>query len=286
MSLRGTYSGGLMPSSCSKVAVVDVDPHELVGRRLFHATRYVVARRGHGPLAEGEEVAVVRVEVEGSGPLRRVARVEEVGRGCRVVVDRDLDVHDPLQLLGRAIEALDGRPGVAVIEGQGGNVSFVKLSRPIRAPLRLKLVDVVPPRPSRMGYLRPRLNVPGPIDVEVVEVDVSRRGPVYAPCPIEGVPTFKRGGPIEEGARLMACRSSMRWAEWRGEVADVCPLSYVDEVEGADAIVARCCMFEAPRLVRFRGATPIVATSWPCTLAELSDAAFKALRLALGVVVD
>lgn len=114
------------------------------GREVYFRTRFIVARRG-------DRLALVEVDrAEPTGDAAALfvpttaARVLAGPDECALVVDEALDTAVPSQLALAAERA----PGTrcVVIEGAYSHLSFILDP----APLRLRVVDVVPPGPAKL----------------------------------------------------------------------------------------------------------------------------------------
>ncbi len=137
-----------VPERYREVSVTDVDvPLEsgplrdlLTSRPVYRRSEYMVVRRAG-------QAALVRLH---RGPETGLfARLEDVellaGPAETVYLHRpDLDTGVPTALLAAAAEAPGAR--CVVVEGSYGHVSFVLDP----APVRLHVLDVVPPRPAKL----------------------------------------------------------------------------------------------------------------------------------------
>ena len=293
-----------MPARYRQVSVASVpslSPDDLVarftGREAYRRTRFVVARLAGEP----DRCALVELARDGSDDLfsRAVAaRVLAPAEECAYVRDDGADLGVAFHL-ARVAERSPDRSCV-VVEGRYRHVSFLLNADPVR----VTVVDVVPPEPSKLADQVARVldsaeDLP-PISVREWIVDsrslVSEAGAelsegLIVPCrgggiEIEGVAvSYLDERPSFAGSTLLGCERSQQIHRWfYGEEAartiDWCPRRLMDEAPGgavADAaglVLSRCCMLEEG--LEQRGQTAMVP--WGATLDEVR----RALRLLAG----
>lgn len=190
----------LVPSQYRAVGVADLpvplDERSLrgylLGRPAYRRTRYLVARHSGG-------CALVEVAKESAEPLFSpiISVTVLAGPDETTIVDApEADVAVPTQLA--RVAALQA-PGVrcVMVRGRYGHVSFILDP----APIRVRVVEVVPPRPPKLVDQLNRVldladDLP-PVElvpelVDLTELAASRPAPGYLfPC---------RAGQAEEGA--------------------------------------------------------------------------------------
>ncbi|HEX6234527.1 MAG TPA: hypothetical protein VFZ63_15480 [Jiangellaceae bacterium] len=271
------------------VANVDVPLTEealaglFVGREAYRRTRYIVV--SHGP-----EVAVVRVGKASEVPLFSPITSLEVLAGpdeCRLVDAPLVDSAVPTQL-AEAARTSGGGARCVVVRGQYGHVSF--LLNP--EPLRLRVVETVPPTPPKLVHQVQRLldvadDLP-PIEIEPELIDLhelaaTRPSQHYLlPC--------RSGRAAPPGARidylderpprgdwvLVGCARSREIHRWcygdEPPFVDACPRDLVD---GDGPTLTKCCLLEQEISVDGQ----VVTVPWGASLAEVKSGLAAAVTL-------
>ena len=285
----------IMPSRYRQVSVATVpslSADDLVdrftGREAYRRTRFVVARLEGEP----ERCALVELARDGSDDLfspTLAARVVAPAEECAYVRDDSLDPGVPSHL-ARAAE-LRGDRRCVVVEGRYRHVSFLLNARPVR----ITVVDVVPPAPSKLADQVARVldtaeDLP-PISVGERIVDsrslVSEADPplsegLIVPCrgggiDIEGVTVSHLDErPSFAGSTLLGCERSQQIHRWfygaeAARTIDWCPRRLIEAESpsgAAELVLSRCCMLEEG--LEQRDDTVIVP--WGATLAEVRSA--------------
>lgn len=247
----------------------------LVGREAYRRTRFIIVRRG-------ADVALVEVTKAALEPLfspitsvRLLAGPEE----CRLVDAPQVDTAVPTQLAEVARTFGAGARGV-VVRGQYGHVSF--LLDP--APLRLRVVETVPPEPPKLVHQVQRLldvadDLP-PVEIEPELVDLHElastrpSGHYLLPC--------RSGRAAPPGARvdylderpprgdwvLVGCARSREIHRWcYGDDApsvDACPRNLA---AGDGPVLTKCCLLEEEISVEGQAVT----VPWGASLAEVTN---------------
>lgn len=258
----------------------------LLGREVYHRTRYLVMHRG-------DETALAEVEVEDPDGLfthvvdvRLLAGPEE----CRFVVDPTVDVGIPSRITDA--DPNPG-PGAVIVEGRYGHLSFVL--RP--APLDVDVHDVLDPEPSKLIdqvervldvaedlppiRIRPRI-------IDIAEVLAADRpdGPadVLLPCRGSGIVRIPATlHHLDERPQrmpwvLLGCERSQQihrhfYGE-RADMVDVCPRRFLPTDVEPGTVLSRCCLLQEGHGDR-RG---VIEVPWGASLAEV--------RTALEVLVE
>ena len=284
------------PDRYREVSVTDVDvPLEagplrelLMARPVYRRSDYMVVR------ARGQ-AALVRLRRGAETGL--FAELEDVellaGPAETVYLHRpDLDTGVPTALLAAAAESPDAR--CVVVEGAYGHVSFVLDPTPVR----VHVVDVVPPRPAKLLAQLQRVldtadDVPGvqlvPHVVELADLlPADPRGAYLLPCRGGGmeVPgarvSYLDEVPPREDWTLLGCARSRAIHDhfYGGPVRqiDMCPrhLTASADVPAGEAVVTKCCLFEQRNEVDGR----TVVTPWGASFGQLR----AALTTAVGLV--
>jgi hypothetical protein len=262
-------AANILPSRYRQVAlsrdVADLAPEALIagftGREAYLRTRFIVARR------QGA-TALVEVGRESSDALfsrTTGARVLASADECRYVVDTAVDVGVPSQLAAVAVDYPDER--CVVVEGRYSHVSFILNP----APFRLRVLDVVPPLPSKLfDQVRRVLDLAEdlpPVVAELSAVDsrdvlahesTRTLDQVLVPCRGSGVGlatstvSYLDERPARNAWTLLGCERSQQIHRWfYGDTApmvDVCPRRFITGSLEAEPVLTRCCLLqEGPR---------------------------------------
>lgn len=207
-------------------------------------------------LNNGDQYAVVRLTKSAGGDLfRRVVGYEIISMPeDTVFVERpDIDVIN----IPAMAKVQSEHPGKAVVvRGMFSHLGFVK----DLAPLRLRIVDCVPPRPSKMSHLVGLALSSGyidkPIVTEEVDIDLSERSAeaetaeVMFPCEVSGASSDRPHCFLDQvpdiagrDITLVGCRLSRRIfrKEYGRDVPfiNICPRDNVPD-DGVVTIV-KCC---------------------------------------------
>ena len=239
--------------------------------------------------ADPERCALVELARDGSEALFSAAvaaRVLAPAGDCAYVRDDTVDPGVPSHLARAAAQRPDHR--CVVVEGRYRHVSFLLNADPVR----VTVVDVVPPEPSKLVDQVARVldsaeDLP-PISVSERIVD-SRSLVAEAATPSsEGLIVPCRGGGIEiegmevshlderpsfSGSTLLGCERSQQIHRWfygadAARTIDWCPRRLIDVggvSDGAGLILSRCCMLEEG--LERRGETAMIP--WGATLDEV-----------------
>ena len=275
----------VVPGQYRRVSVATVDVPltaaalraHFLGREAYRHTRFVVARAGAG-------TAVVRVAKDDPGPLFAPITAVEVlalPEECVYVVAPEVDTGIP-SALGRV--ALDHAARCVVVEGRYHHVSFILDP----APIRVRVGDVVPPRPAKLFDQASRVlelaeDLP-PIElvadvVDLVDLAVAHPAERYLlPCRgsgfcMEGPATiaFLDERPAQSDWTLLGCERSRAIHEWfygeRPEAAvDLCPRVLFPADGGP--LLTKCCLLEDS--IADHGVT--VAVPWGASLDQVKQA--------------
>lgn len=286
----------VMPARYRQVSVASVpslSPDDLVerftGREAYHRTRFVVARLDGDP-ERGALVELARGVSDDLFSPAVGARVLASAAECAYVRDDSADPGVPSHLA--RVAAL--RPGhrCVVLEGRYRHVSFLLNADPVR----VTVVDVVPPEPSKLADQVARVldsaeDMP-PIAVSERIVDSRSLVAEAGPPPSEGLIVPCRGGGIEiegvevshlderpsfAGSTLLGCERSQQIHRWfygtdAARTIDWCPRRLTDAAgdagDGGGLVLSRCCMLDEG--LERRGDTAMVP--WGATLDEVRTA--------------
>ena len=275
----------VVPGQYRRVSVATVDgpltaerlTDHFLGREAYRHTRFIVARAGR-------DTALVRVAKADDGPLfSPITSVEVLALPdeCVFVVAPEVDTGIP-SALGQVAVTQAAR-GV-VVEGRYHHVSFILDA----APVRIRVGDVVPPRPAKLFDQARRVlelaeDLP-PIElvadvVDLVDLAVAHPSERYlVPCRgsgfcVEGPATvaFLDERPAQADWTLLGCERSRGIHEWfYGErpkdAVELCP-RLLFPADGRP-LLTKCCLLEDT--IAEMGTT--VAVPWGASLEQVKQA--------------
>ena len=283
-------SPNIMPSRYRQVSVAAVPsllPEDLVarftGREAYFRTRFVVARLQSEP----DNCALVELVRDGSDDLFSpavAARVLASADECAYLRDDGADLGIASHLARLALQCPDRR--CIVVEGRYRHVSFLLNAQ----PLRITVVDVVPPEPSKLVDQVTRV-LDSAEDLPPIAVDeriVDSRALVTEPVPGGLIVPCRGGGididgvdvshlderPTAAGSTLLGCERSQQIHRWfygtdAERTIDWCPRRLISADEPVDGLVlSRCCVLDEG--LDRKG--HIVMVPWGATLAEVRQA--------------
>lgn len=268
---------------CKDVSVREVDfplTEENIARMFGSWSAYT--RTEEMVLINGSDHATVRIEKEkGTGLFRPVVSFEIVSLpdNTDLIEDHALDVLN-VPAMAR-IQA--GHPGRAVVvKGMFDHVSFVFGLEPVR----LRVIDSVPPSPSKLSVLVQKALDSGfvehPIIQECVDVDMAvlskdvTSGPIMFPCAVSGL---KSSVPVsyldsapdaDADVTLVGCHLSKRIFEslygFEPRFINTCPADYAPN-DGVKTIT-KCCKVKNGH--RMEG--DLASVPWGATIPEVAEA--------------
>lgn len=277
----------VVPGQYRRVSVATVDVPltaealtvHFLGREAYRHTRFIVARAGAG-------TALVRVIKAGAGELfEPITGVELLAAPdeCAWVDAPDVDTGIP-SALGRV--AREQAPGArcVVVEGRYHHVSFILDP----APIRIRVGDVVPPRPAKLFDQASRVlelaeDLP-PIEliadlVDLVDLAGSHPAERYLlPCrgsgfTLDGPGTiaFLDERPAHDDWTLIGCERSRGIHEWfygspPDEAVELCP-RLLFPADG-QPLLTKCCLLEDTNA----GAGVTVTVPWGASLEQVRQA--------------
>lgn len=277
------YSG----MHCKDISVLEADfplteegiRKGLVGHKAYVRARYVVMSR------DGGHAVAELHKSEGTGLFRTVESVDIISLPADTVFV-DMPGADVLNLPERA-QIQKEHPGkTVVVRGMFSHISFVSGVEPIT----LRVVDSVPPYPSKTEISVNRALESGFIDLPIVTenltIDIQdmaskvRTEGVMFPCKVSGLESDKPFYFLDENPELghevtlLGCDTSRRiFRELYGRdtsMINFCPRNFCPK-DGVKTIV-RCCKVREGHVID--GDTAIVP--WGATVPEVT-AAIKAL---------
>lgn len=245
------------------------------GWKAYKRSEYIVLRNNG-------EYAAVRIERDGSGELFQDVLSHEI-----VSLPADTVYHEDPELdvlnLPALVRVQMMHPGKAVVVC--GMFSHINLIKGLE-PLRLRVIDSVPPYPSKLGVLVDRALASGfvdhPIVAERIDLDMSEHlsrvstEAVMFPCKVSGLSAgmpyyFLDEAPeLRHEVTLIGCGLSKRIYETvYGESPrsiDICPMDHAPD-DGVRTIV-KCCKIKDGHIRK--GDTAVVP--WGATVPEVVDA--------------
>jgi len=255
----------VVPAKYRQVALTHVDIAleedtliaHFLGKEAYMRTRFIVVRNG-------DDTAFVEVERPPSDDLfseiaavRLLAGPDE----CAYVCDAATDVGIPTQLAAVAERNPDRR--CVVVEGMYSHVSFILNPR----PLRIAILDIVPPEPSKLFDQAQRLlqvaeDIPPIIltleaidsrDVLNAEAPEAKR--VLLPCQVTGVDfgdidvDFLDRRPEHSEWTVLGCERTRQIHDWfydsPVEAVDTCPRRFLPSDSPSEVFtLSRCCLLQ------------------------------------------
>ena len=289
----------MRPRHCKEVAFKRVDfpltgeeiCRRLTGERLFTRTDYLILENGAGH-------AVARViKKRGLELFREVVGVEVLALPDSTVFVRDsgCDVLNPHAM---ALKAVEHPEDTVIVQGAFEHISFIKGEK---APKVLKVVDFIPPSPSKTlemvkGVLRLGV-VETPLLIELVLVDAVARvsarksaaGTVMFPCEAGHIVVggrqvlyLDKAPPLRENEEVLlaGCPLSRKifhkTYHREPEFVDLCPRDLaLENRKPGELYIARCCDIHKVKVENGLALVPYGAT-----MMDMADAIKELLRQA------
>ncbi len=321
----------LTPKHCSQVAVINAGERfclektveDLLGNLIFYLTKYVILREREGELTSGERASIIEVNTEGEkGEFLRTivgGKVLAAPKECLTLYDPNIDEFALNQVVLRVASVKSSEKVKAVIlSGRNKNITFVYFgNQKISPPLKIMLVDVTPPRPSRLEILSRTAFVSGLIS-ELIEIRSSNVNTsekineaikggrlVFTPCLTDEIlalnPSFSSFKALvksksNDAKDLFGCSLSLTVlrelgrkmkTDFQASLRDICPLHEVRGL-GADVqgFIVRCCkVVEDMKTIHIRG-KPIIVLPWTPSLGDFVKAIDYMVTLVMGLMVD
>ncbi len=273
----------MLPGHCKDVSLREVE-HELTvgaiaegmkGRKAYTRTDYMVLRNG-----DAHAVIALRKK-RGKDLFQAVVGHDVLSLPSDTVFVHDpgLDVINPSSLLRLA----NRHPGkTVVVEGMFNHLNFVHELQ----GLPLRVIDDVPPNPSKLSVLAEKALTSGfldlPIVPEVVDLDIASyikdvaTEAVMFPCRVSGIEAdipvyFLDENPeLRHEVTLIGCHLSKRIFEslYRREPAfiNVCPQDHVPD-DGVPTVI-KCCKIKNG----FKAEGHLRSVPWGATVPEVAEA--------------
>jgi len=324
----------LIPKHCAEVSVINVGKgfspdktmEKLLGKPTFYLTKYVILREGGGQLKSGERASIIKLRTDGDHLMKTIVGGEVLAHPekCLTITDPTIDEFIPNQVILKAVSArLNNDVEGVVLSGRNENITFVYLrEQKIKLPLKILLVDTIPPKPSRLRVLydvsKSSNLLSEHINIEVLNVDASKmlketynEGRIaFTPCPTEELSNTYQ--PITSLATitnkaennkpllnidLIGCSLSRaalnRLTKKMGlnievSLRDICPLhttrkvAPTTEVQG---IILRCCKATESAIAIQIKNKPIIILPWAPSIGEFVNAIDSLVNLVIGLDV-
>jgi len=274
----------MMPDHCKDVSLREVDfpltkddiLAAALGKKAYTRTDFMILRHE-------QETAVIQVHKQpGKDLFRPITGADIISLPEQTVFVKD-DSIDVLNLSNLATMAARHPGKTVVVSGQFNHVSFLSPDR----LLRLRVIDVVPPAPSKLSVLVERALSCGlvelPIILEVVDIDLNEKekqvqtGAVMFPCRASGLLSYKdvyyldETPDLEGEVTLIGCDLSRRifssiYAKEPAASIDICPKNLVKD-EGVPTII-KCCKVKEGHEINGN----IASVPWGATTIEVAGA--------------
>ena len=281
----------MIPHHCNAVSMVEASFElskanilkELQGRKVYHKTRWLVLRRGKGKKGQ---YAVVEIESHGYGMFKNIDKVKIISLPKETAF-----VHAPKAdpFNHNSMSAVLERTGrrAAVVEAMFDHITFVTKEDPVI----IHLLDVVPPSPSKLEIMAPKvltsmsLDHPVHFDTKIVDLTklVKTKEVVY-PCRARNMGKHKHAKflhevpKLDDHVTLVGCDISRRifYSEYKRMpgFVNMCPKNFVKNIKGLKLI--RCCLVEDQALQE----GDMVMVPWGVRMEDLRDAINKLLSYA------
>jgi len=322
----------IIPKHCSEVSVINVGKgfssdkvmEDLIGKLTFYLTKYVILRERDGNIKSGERSSILKLRTKGEYILKTIIGGEVIAYPdcCTTLVDPTLDEFALNQIVLRAASARlnDDIQGV-VLSGRNENVTFVYLGKKeLKMPIKIMLVDVTPPKPSRLGTLaklsRDSSLISEHIKIESFNIDASEivkdnysKGRViFTPCPTEELLRLPQSSisfaTLVEGSEgckdtlnvdLIGCSLSYAALNKLKDImglnlelslTDICPLHIarkaVSEVE-VEGFIVRCCKVIEDPIARHLNNKPLMILPWAPSIGEFVKAIDEIIKQVIGL---
>jgi hypothetical protein len=281
----------MIPHHCSEVSMVEAPFEltrskilkELLGRKVYHKTNWLVLRHGKGKTGQH---ALVQIQGHGYGMFKNIDKAQIISLPKETAFVRAPKA-DPFNhnSMSDVLERTGKR--AAVVEAMFDHITFVTKE----APVVIHLLDVIPPKPSKLEVMASKalmsmsLDHPVKLVYEIVDLTklVKTKEVVY-PCRARNMGKHKHAKflhevpKLHEQVTLVGCDISRRifYSEYKRMpgFVNMCPKNFVKNTKGLKLI--RCCLVEDK--AQLEG--DMVMVPWGVRMEDLRDAFNKLLTLA------
>lgn len=274
-----------------KVKVVEgkVEAEDLLGKRVFHLTEYVLA-------GEGDEWRTFKVRSEGDGLLRKVVGVQQTsGEDETLFVSLDVDPSSKIEVLSATSRLVAGRVRCVAYKARYQHIGLAFFEPP---ETHVHVVEVEPPHPKLVDYAN-RAVAEGLVrrdtkfSATVVNIFDLVKGEenLITPCKIDessSVLSLDRDAEKIAGAEgsytLLGCPVTLATLKevnpsLKVKLVDMCPAHLARRTRvKADCYVVRCCKASVQGTLLHGTKKRIVYLQWSPTLEEFLEAIYEATQ--------
>lgn len=268
-----------------KVADGKFEARDLLGKRVFHVTEYVLA-------GEGEEWRVFKVKTEGDGLLRKVVDAYPVGGEEETIfVDADVDPSSNREILASLSKMATGKVRCIAYRARYQHVGLALFEPP---NTHVHVVEVEPPPPKLVNYanqalkeglIRRDMKISTTV-VNILELVKGEKN-LIMPCRLQG---FEGAISLDKDAEkimsakgcytLLGCPvtlATLREVNPKLDVklVDMCPAHLARKAPArADYYVVRCCKASTQGTLVYGAKRRIVALQWSPAIEEFLEALY------------
>ncbi|MEM1658975.1 MAG: hypothetical protein QXX87_00955 [Candidatus Jordarchaeales archaeon] len=274
-----------------KVKVVEgkVEAEDLLGKRIFHLTEYVLA-------GEGGEWRSFRVRSEGDGFLRKVVEVQQTSSESETLfVSIDVDPSSKREVLSATSKFVAGRVRCVAYKARYQHIGLAFFEPP---GIHVHLVEVEPPPPKLVDYANKAVaeglvRRDTKFSATVVNILDLVRGErnLITPCKIDESDSIltldrdaERIASIEGNYTLLGCPVTLATLRevnpsLKVRLVDMCPAHLARKARvKADCYVVRCCKASVQGTILHGTRKMIVYLQWSPTLEEFLEAIYEATQ--------
>jgi hypothetical protein len=281
----------MIPRHCNAVSMVDAPfeltrasiHKELKGRKVYHKTSWLVLRHGKG---KSGQYALVEIQGHGYGMFKNIDKIHIISLPKDTTFVRAPKA-DPFNhnSMSAVLERTDKR--VAIVEAMFDHITFVTNE----APVVIHLLDVIPPKPSKLEVMASKalmsMSLDHPVKLVYKIVDLTelvKTKDVVYPCRARNMGKHKHAKFLHEVPKLgeqvtlVGCDISRRifYSEYKRmpNFINMCPKNFAKDVKGLKLI--RCCLVED----QAQQEGDMVMVPWGVRMEDLREAFNKLLALA------
>ncbi len=270
-----------------KVKVVEgsVEAGDIVGKRVFHVTEYVLA-------GEGEKWRVFKLKTEGEGLLRKVSDAWLVsGEDETLFVEVDVDPSSKREILALLSGMATGKVRCIAYRARYQHVGLALFEPPGTC---IHVVEVEPPHPKLVDYVNQVIREglvrrDMKFSTTVVNLlELIQEEKLIMPCKLQGFEgalsldrDAEKIGLIEGSYTLLGCPVTLATVKEVNpkldvKLVDMCPAHLARRTPAkADYYVVRCCKASVQGTITYGAKRRIVALQWSPTLEEFLEALYQ-----------